>query len=57
MHRRHELGAGPEGVDLPGEEAHLVPHPLEDVLPLGRLERDAVDAEEPRGDDPDAHPG
>ena len=57
VHRRHHARVRAQGIDLSGEQAHLVAHPLQDGLPLRRLEGHPVHAEEPRGDESDSHVG
>ena len=48
VHGRHELGVRSKRVDVAGQEADLVAHPDEDLLPLGDLVRHAVDPGQPR---------
>ncbi len=55
VHRRHQARLVAERVDLAGAEAQLVAHLVQDGLPLGRLERDAVHAGQPCGRNPDLH--
>ncbi len=55
VHGRHQPSGRAEGVDLPGAEADLVTHPLQDGLPLRRLEGHAVDAGQPGCDDANPH--
>ena len=55
VHRRHKASLVAERVDLARAEAQLVAHLVQDGLPLGRLERDAVHASQPCGRNPDLH--